>query len=221
MSQTASIETLNFSFQCPSNNRIKTDTTVGMAEPFSPDRWLEDHGDALYGFAYVRVRDRDAAEDLVQETLLAAWRSRENFAANSAERTWLTGILKHKLADHWRRSARQPSEPLEADIADELIERTFDMTKGGRWRVAPSAWNNPDAALEQQQFWQVLAECVDALPPAQAQAFTLCELDGIKGDEACKVMEIAATNLWVMLHRARLRLRQCLEDNWFGRGSPG
>jgi RNA polymerase sigma-70 factor (ECF subfamily) len=190
-----------------------------MAETFAPDRWLADHGDALYGFAYMRLRDRDTAEDLVQETLLAAWRSRERFAANSAERTWLIGILKHKLADHWRQAARQPNEPLDPDIADDLIEQTFDMSRRGHWRVAPSAWNNPDGALEQQQFWQIFIDCVAALPPAQAQAFSLCELDGVKGDEACKVMDVAATNLWVMLHRARLRLRQCLEKNWFGRES--
>ena len=192
-----------------------------MTQLSSADRWLDDHGDALYGFAFQRLRNRDAAEDLVQETLLAAWRSRASFAANSSERTWLIGILKHKLADHWRHSARQPSEAFDPEAVDDLIDQTFDMTKGGHWRVAPSAWNNPDAALEQQQFWQVFVDCVGALPPAQAQAFSLCELDGLKGEEACKAMQIAATNLWVMLHRARLHLRQCLEINWFGNGPNG
>lgn len=189
-----------------------------MADPSAPDRWLNDHGDALYGFAFVRLRDREAAEDVVQETLLAAWRARENFAADSSERTWLIGILKHKLADYWRRSARKPSESLDAAADDNLIEEIFDMARGGHWRVAPSAWGDPDAALEQQQFWQVLSDCVGALPPAQARAFSLCELDGMKGEDACKALGVAATNLWVMLHRARLRLRQCLENNWFGRG---
>jgi RNA polymerase sigma-70 factor, ECF subfamily len=192
-----------------------------MADSSAPDRWLNDHGDALYGFAFMRLRNREAAEDIVQETLLAAWRSRENFAADSSERTWLIGILKHKLADHWRRSARQPSESLDAAPDDEVVEKTFDATQGGHWRVPPSVWDHPDAALEQQQFWQVFVDCLGALPPAQAQAFSLCELDGVKGEEACKAMEVAATNLWVMLHRARLRLRQCLENNWFGRGPRG
>ena len=137
-----------------------------MAQSTSAERWLEDHGDALFGFAFMRLRDRETAEDMVQETLLAAWRSRESFAATSSERTWLIGILKHKLADHWRRSARQPSDALEADAADDLIEKTFDMEKGGPWRVPPSAWANPDTALEQQQFWQIFIDCVGALPPA-------------------------------------------------------
>jgi RNA polymerase sigma-70 factor, ECF subfamily len=192
-----------------------------MAHSSAPDRWLNDHGDALYGFAFMRLRDREAAEDVVQETLLAAWRSRANFAADSSERTWLIGILKHKLADHWRRSARQPSESLDTADDDSLIDETFDVAKGGPWRVPPSFWGDPDAALEQQQFWQVFVDCVGALPPAQARAFSLCELDGMKGNEACKAMDVGATNLWVMLHRARLRLRQCLENNWFGRGPRG
>ncbi len=192
-----------------------------MAQTTSAESWLEDHGDALFGFAFMRLRDREAAEDLVQETLLAAWRSRASFSGTSSERTWLIGILKHKLVDYWRRSARQPSDTVGADAADDLIEKTFDIEKGGPWRVPPSVWANPDGALEQQQFWQIFVDCVAALPPAQAQAFSLCELDGLKGEEACKAMQVASTNLWVMLHRARLRLRQCLENNWFGREPNG
>lgn len=186
----------------------------------SPERWLDEHGDALFGFAYLRLRDRDAAEDLVQDTLLAAWRGRASFAAHSSERTWLVGILKHKLADHWRRAGREQrhAAPLGTEALDpELLDALFDDARRGHWRAPPSAWSDPDAALEQRQFWQVFNACVAALPPAQAQAFSLCELDGLRGEEACKAMGVAATNLWVMLHRARLRLRACLEKNWFVR----
>jgi RNA polymerase sigma-70 factor (ECF subfamily) len=106
----------------------------------SPERWLDDHGDALLGYACARVRDRDAAEDLVQETLLAAWRARASFAGKSSERTWLIGILKHKLADHWRRLAREPrgAAALETDAADgALIDALFDDARRGHWRVPP------------------------------------------------------------------------------------
>ncbi|MFL6652462.1 MAG: sigma-70 family RNA polymerase sigma factor [Sulfurifustaceae bacterium] len=181
----------------------------------TPERWLDEHGDALFGYAYLRVRDQHAAEDLVQETLLAAWRARDSFAGASSERTWLVGILKHKLADHWRRAGRNV-EPANDD--PEELDRFFDNAARDHWRNRPSAWQDPDAALEQQQFWQVFADCIAGLPPAQAQAFSLCELDGASGEEACKVLQVAPTNLWVMLHRARLRLRQCLETNWFGAG---
>lgn len=184
----------------------------------SPERWLDEHGDVLFGFAYLRVRDRDAAEDLVQETLLAAWRARASFAAGSSERTWLVGILKHKLADHWRRQAREQRHVAAhaSDAPDAaLLDALFDEDRRGHWRTPPSPWSDPDAALETREFWRVFTECVAALPPAQARAFGLCELDGLKGEEACKVLGVAATNLWVMLHRARLRLRACLERNWF------
>jgi RNA polymerase sigma-70 factor, ECF subfamily len=184
----------------------------------SPDRWLEEHGDVLFGFALLRVRDRATAEDLVQETLLAAWRGREGFAGGSTERTWLIGILKHKLTDHWRRSSRETQSPgLSSADTDgpDIVEQLFDNADNEHWRVQPSAWNHPDAALEQQEFWRIFADCLAALPPAQAQAFSLCELDGLEGPEACKVLAVAPTNLWVILHRARLRLRQCLENNWF------
>jgi RNA polymerase sigma-70 factor (ECF subfamily) len=188
----------------------------------SPERWVDEHGDALYRYAYLRLRDRDTAADVVQETLLAALGARKNFAGDSSQRTWLIGILKHKLADHWRRVARTATlEPLpEADDPDELLERVFDAANRDHWRVRPPAWSDPETALEDKQFWHALSECIAALPPAQAQAFSLCEFDGLDGAEACKVLGVAPTNLWVMLHRARLRLRQCLGNNWFGRETP-
>lgn len=187
----------------------------------APEKWLAEHGDALFRYACLRVRDRDAAEDLVQETLLAALQSKGDFAGRSSERTWLIGILRHKLADHWRRHGREA--PLEncTDAADpdELLELLFDAENGDHWRAPPFHWLKPDAALEQRQFWDVLSDCIGDLPPAQAQAFALCEIDGVAGAEVCKVLDVSPTNLWVMLHRARLRLRQCLEIHWFADGS--
>ena len=200
------------------------ESAVPTTTPSSPERWLEDHGDALYGYAFLRLRDRDAAEDLVQETLLAALGARQRFAGDSSERTWLVGILKHKISDHWRRRARQPLiDAVSADApadTDDFVERLFDPADG-HWRVAPSAWDNPEGALEQQQFWQVLTHCIAALPESQARAFSLCEVEGFDGGEACKVLSVAPTNLWVLLHRARLRLRECLENHWFKRASEG
>lgn len=159
------------------------------------------------------------AEDLVQETLIGALRAREHFAGKSSERTWLIGILKHKLVDHWRKRMREV--PLEVVAAeedpDQLLQRLFDASDKDHWRARPSIWADPHAALQDQQFWDVLSACLAGLPPAQAQAFSLCEIDGLEGTEACKVLAVAPTNLWVMLHRARLRLRQCLELNWFDR----
>ena len=161
----------------------------------------------------------------MQETLLAALRARANFAGDSSERTWLVGILKHKLIDYWRRAGRQPTLDMPAAAggadADDIVDRVFDAHSREHWRTQPSAWRDPDAALEQQQFWEVFTRCIEALPAGQARAFGLCEIDGLDGGEACKVLGVASTNLWVMLHRARLRLRQCLENHWFGPKSGG
>jgi RNA polymerase sigma-70 factor (ECF subfamily) len=165
----------------------------------------------------VRVQDRHVAEDLVQETLLAAWHGRHTFARESSERTWLVGILKHKLADHWRRADREirTTRARTTDRADDTdpVDDSFDAD--GQWHGAPSPWPEPDGALERQEFWQLLLDSIAALPPAQARAFTLHEFDGLGSDEICNILEVTPTHLWVLLHRARVRLRQRLEDRWY------
>ncbi len=180
-----------------------------------PEDWLAQHGHALFRYAFVRLRDRAQAEDLVQETLLAALQARHGFGGRSTERTWLIGILKHKLVDHLRKSARERplGEPAENDA--EMTDTLFDA--GGRWKVPPADWGNPDDTLEQKQFWKVFADCLAGLSPRQAQVFALCEFDGLDSAEVCKVFGATATNIWVILHRARMGLRQCMETNWFGR----
>lgn len=179
-----------------------------------PADWLARHGDALYRYAYYRVFDAGAAEDLVQETLLAAWRGRAGYRGEAAERTWLTGILKRKLIDYLRK--RNHEQPL-AEIAenDDAVDRLFGNDPGEHWCASPGAWGNPDATLEQQQFWRAFYACLEDLPPRQARLFALSELEGLAGEELCKVSGASASNVWVMLHRARLRLRECLEQNWF------
>ena len=179
-----------------------------------PATWLDQHGDSLYRFALLRVRNPTIAEDLVQETLLAAWRAKDNFAGQAAERTWLIAILKNKLIDHFRRSSRETPLPDIADT-DDAIDALF-VEHTGHWAQAPAAWPRPDDALEQAEFWRVFQDCLAGLPDRQAQAFTLTEVDGLSTEELCKALAAQPSNVWVMLHRARLRLRECLEQRWFG-----
>lgn len=179
-----------------------------------PEDWVAAHGDALYRYAYYRIYDRAAAEDLVQETLLAAWRARSGFRGESSERTWLIGILKRKAIDFLRTRARE--RPLADDADNDTLDRLFRNDPGQHWRSLPSAWADPDAALEQQQFWLVFHDCLAELPARQAQLFALAEFEGLGGESLCKAVDASPSNVWVMLHRARLRLRQCLEINWFG-----
>jgi RNA polymerase sigma-70 factor (ECF subfamily) len=183
----------------------------------TPEDWLSEHGDALYRHAYFRLRDKMGAEDMVQETLLAAFKGRERFAGRSSQRTWLIGILNNKVVDYLRKQAREQSLD-QGDLGDaELEDLLFEAD--GHWRRPPSSWGDPDAAFEQTVFWRAFAKCLEELPMRQAQAFCLCEMDGVGGGEASKVLGVSTTNIWVILHRARLRLKECLELNWLGEGA--
>ena len=179
-----------------------------------PETWVDQYGDYLYRFALSRLQDNDAAEDLVQETFLAALHARENFKGRSSVTTWLTGILKHKIIDHLRKESRnQPVEDVEPFTAS--LDDLFD--EKGKWKVGPSKWTaNPTELYERKEFWRILKQCLSGLSGRLAQIFRLRELEELSTEEICKVFNISATNLWVILYRARMLLRRCLEINWFG-----
>ena len=179
-----------------------------------PETWVDQYGDYLYRFALSRLQDRAAAEDLVQETFLAALHARENFKGRSSVTTWLTGILKHKIIDHLRKESRnQPVEDVEPFTPS--LDDLFD--EKGKWKVGPSKWTgSPSELYEQKEFWRILTQCLSELSGRLAQIFTLRELEELSTEEICKVFDISATNCWVILYRARMLLRRCLEINWFG-----
>ena len=189
------------------------DVADGTSQNTHAMRWLDEHGDALYAYALPRVRNPDVAEDLVQETLLAAIKAHKDFAGLSAERTWLIGILKHKLIDHLRKSARQrPLSELDLDVTEEF----FDSR--GEWKVSGPDWDGrPDALLEREEFRDVLQSCLSKLPSQIAQLFWLREAEDVGTEQLCQELGITPTNVWTMLHRARLGLRRCLGENWFGK----
>jgi RNA polymerase sigma-70 factor (ECF subfamily) len=177
--------------------------------------WLAEHGDYLYRYALVRLRDPYLAEDAVQETLLAALQG-SGYAGDSSPRTWLTGILKHKIIDHFRRAQREV--PLEApeEIAEEAPGMDEFFSEDGHWTEPPQTWGDPGGLLQQEQFLQALQECMDRLPKSQARLFLLREVIEEDNEEICKELDITPTNAWVMLYRARMGLRKCLEMNWLG-----
>ena len=167
----------------------------------------------LLRFAALQLRDAAAAEDAVQDALLAALAGEANFAGRSNLRTWLTGILKHKIVDTIRRQSRErPVSDLAADREDEF-DSLFD--RRGHWEEAPDAWEQPEGALGQKQFLAALEACLRALPQRTAQVFMMREHLGLETSEICKELGITSTHCWVMLHRARMALRLCLELNWF------
>jgi RNA polymerase sigma-70 factor (ECF subfamily) len=199
---------------------IEEQRTVARVSP-DPAAWVDEHGDYLFRYAMLRLRDAAAAEDAVQETLLAALQGHQTFAGRGSERTWLTGILKHKLVDHFRRTSRQAylREPSGEEFEHDELFRSegpwrdhFDPTR------APVEWcAGPAELLERGEFWEVFGNCLRPLPARITSAFTLREMEGLSSEEICEVLGITVNNLWVMLHRARMHLRRCIEINWFQR----
>jgi RNA polymerase sigma-70 factor, ECF subfamily len=175
-----------------------------------PQRWLTEHGDYLFRYARRRLMSAELAEDAVQETLLAALKAHEGFKGGSSERTWLTGILKHKVVDIIRVQAREitaPGSDNEDDAQD--WEALFDQS--GHWNQTFADWKTPESELENNRLRQALQDCLDGLKPNLSQIFSLRELTGLSTEGICKELNITATNAWVMLHRAKLFLRECLD----------
>ncbi len=185
-----------------------------------PQTWVEQYGDVLFRYAVARLRNPSLAEDVVQETFLAALQSSQRFQEQSSERTWLVGILKHKLIDALRRASREQATTLLDSLAAEPDEQ-FD--EQGRWKIGdadPHAWDaNPRLLLQQQEFLAVLDQCLAGLSPRLAHAFVLRELDDVSTKQICQVLGVTPTNVWIMLHRARAQLRKCLERRWFDQPS--
>ena len=176
-----------------------------------PAEWVDRHGDTLYRFALSRLRDAEAAEEVVQETFLAALRARDQYSGKGSEGAWLLGICKRKVVDHFRRRSR-PDAAAGGDLGPDLSEAMFDAK--GNWRSDPRILKGrPEDALERGEFWQAFRGCLQRLSQRQADAFTLRELEDLTSDEICKELAISASNLWVLLHRARLGLTGCMKSH--------
>jgi len=174
----------------------------------------------LLRYASLQLRDRDAAEDAVQETLAGALQARERFSGASSLRTWLTGILKHKIIDHVRKQSRE--QPLTMGGDDdrseaEAIDSLFHAD--GHWREPPSDWGDPHKALQNKAFLAAFEQCAKNLPAKASRAFMMREVLEESTEDICKELKVTSTNCWVLLHRARLALRECLEIRWFGKQS--
>jgi len=180
-----------------------------------PITWLHQYGDALYRFARARVRDSFAAEDLVQETLLAAYRSRDGFSRQSSVKTWLTGIMKHKVVDYYRK--------LKPELGDEnpdqfaySLDILFD--KHEKWKIKPGKWGgDPQNVFEGKELMAAIETCLAEMPKKMSLAFVLREKEGATTSEISELLQTGKDNCWVILYRARMLLRRCLEVNWFGR----
>lgn len=177
---------------------------------------LADLRPALLKLARLQLRNDTWAEDIVSETMLAALEGSARFGGQSQLKTWVVGILKHKIADHFRKVGREISVEAEQEASE---AESFDdlFVADGHFRDRPlPTWGDPEATLGRAQFLEALQTCVDRLPTALGRIFVMREWLEVETDELCKELGITATNAFVMLYRARMRLRECLEANWFG-----
>ncbi len=185
---------------------------------FDIEALVREHSDALYRFALSRLRDEEAAEDLVQETFLAAMKSLANFRGESQVRTYLTGILKNKILDHYKKRKREESYAAVEDFEDGERRGRMMFQADGHWHgdAIPRDWSgrDPAAAAERAAFLEILEQCLERLSPRMARIFALRELDHLSNQEICKLLDLTETNVGVILHRARLQLQHCIGRSW-------
>lgn len=184
-----------------------------------PSTWVDEYGDSLYKFAYFRVNNTALAEDLVQETFLAAIKGKDRFTGKASVKTWLTGILKNKVIDYYRKKNRTQSMQETANFFEREEGDLF--SDDGSWNFdnpnIPSDWSPAQVEkMDRKEFMQQFYLCSEKLPEKIRTVFIMREVDGVTSAEICEQLEITPQNLWTILHRARLALRQCLEKNFFG-----
>ncbi|MCP4746990.1 MAG: sigma-70 family RNA polymerase sigma factor [Desulfobacteraceae bacterium] len=178
----------------------------------NPEQWVDLYSDYLYRYAIARLPNKETAEDAVQEAFVSAIQAYGRFQGKSSIKTWLVAILKRKIVDHYRRSGHK-HETNDIEMIANKLEKLFDDT--GKWKVMPNAWNvNPDAVYEQKEFIDVLYKCIAKLPKRLAEIFMLREFEEQSTQSICNELKISESNSWVMLYRARMQLKQCLESNW-------
>jgi RNA polymerase sigma-70 factor (ECF subfamily) len=179
----------------------------------NPSQWVETHADYLFNYCLRRVYSREIAEDLVQETFLAAYRGKDTFKGNSTERTWLVSILKRKIIDYYRKKGTK-KEDAEIDFELPFYQ---SGNKSGQWNPerTPHNWKIEEQNIENEEFHKILEYCLSLLPDKWKSTFTLKVMEEMASEKVCKELNLSKSNFWVILHRARLKLRECLEQNWF------
>lgn len=179
-----------------------------------PDKWVDNYADYLFNYAIVRVNNSNVAKDLVQETFFAGLKSAKNFEGKSSERTWLVSILKRKIIDYYRKINSKKGQ---AEIRMNFYDNGDNE---GNWieERVPQSWNNEaEKNIENEELKNQLDKCIDSLPEKYAMVFKMKTIQQFETEDICKELNITPSNLWVMIHRARTQLRNCMEQNWFNK----
>jgi len=175
--------------------------------------WMETHADHLFQFARARVRDEDLAKDLVQETFLAAWKGMADYRGEASVKNWLFVLLKNKITDHYRKAhSRYVAGSVDRAVEDRHF---FDEEDHWRERCYPQSWTvDFSSPVEAKEFQQVFRSCSEKMKEAQHSVFVMKYVDGLDSGEICRALGISPANYWVLIHRAKVQLRACLEKNW-------
>lgn len=180
----------------------------------NPANWSSEYRDFLINYAITRVSDRGTAEDVVQETFLSAWKGRKNFRGDCTERTWLTGVLRNKIVDLYRRNSRRPVT-LETDI-DNGFDDDRNVIGFFANRAEEGDAHDPSAVTDRAELLSLVNQAVDHMPETMGQAFRMRELEGRSTEEITEVLNISKNNLWVLIHRAKAAIKTQLEPAWLG-----
>jgi len=178
----------------------------------NPNKWIDLHADYLFNYTISRVNDHEIAKDIVQETFISGLKASKNFRGEASERTWLISILKRKIIDYYRKINSKKGK------AEIRITHFQDGENKGDWleKCVPQTWGNEaEKKIENVELGEAIHNCIDHLPQKYRMVFIMKTVKEYETDEICKELEITSSNLWVIIHRARLQLRKCLEDNWF------
>jgi len=182
-----------------------------------PAKWIENFSDSLFSYAIVRVSDREIARDLVQETFLSALQNLASFRGDSSEKTWLFTILKNKIIDHYRKSSTDKTVSFSEVEGVFSLDDYFDAD--GEWKesAGPVNWSGGGHDdFHSKEFHEVLQKCLSKLTAQCRAIFTLKYLEELEFEEICKKLLVSTSNYWVIMHRAKLTLRRCIEKNWIG-----
>jgi RNA polymerase sigma-70 factor (ECF subfamily) len=178
----------------------------------NPNKWVQLHADYLFNYTISRINNHDLAKDLVQDTFFAGLKAKDNFKGLASERTWLIAILKRKIIDHYRKINSIKGK------AEVKMNFYTDGEREGEWieERVPNRWENEaEKIIENEELSTAIDKCIDNLPEKYALVFKMKTMQHFETEEICKELEITASNLWVIIHRARTQLRKCMEDNWF------
>ncbi len=184
------------------------------AAEFDPARWLELYGDYLYRYAFLHLRNRESAEDVVQDAFLSAHKAWDRFERKSTVKTWLVSILRNKIVDYVRKNRKVQTVSYDGVGQDSAVDESFNAM--GVWNEFLGEWEgNPEVLIEQQAFLERIKTCVKGLPDTLRQPFVMRLVDELSTEEICENLGITPNNFWVILYRSRMRLRKCLDKNWF------